>query len=461
MNMYQTTSNYHYYNQHNLLISPSSASSIYSGQLINDDHFYANFDNANNSLIHMFINNNEQRLEQTMADQFYPNSSSSAFTFSSPSPSSSYNSSNGSGKMIMNWTPGSQDEPVVLCELDEITKSLNNQMVEVNEKKCKMIQNLDLSYNQSNASLPSVQTQIEQVDQLTLTSYDFNSNSIITRKLNETNLYNSIPHHPISEPLLIQQHQQQQQFNGVDLIQQSIQPSIDSGNCISNFTSLSTTNSPVSHPTINNAIPSTIKSSSLVSKSVLSSIQSNGLTGNLANSGLSSSSPIQTELNQLISSNNQLFANQATNQFQINQLNGSKTGQETTTNSTNQTMNNNHLLNAIIGYDSEGRPIRNTANKKERRRTLSINNAFSNLRDCIPNVPADTKLSKIKTLRLATSYISYLMELLDDSAPSNSKRRLMMTCEDFKVDLQRFKGRSKNSIHLIYPSKFTVSLFKF
>lgn len=52
---------------------------------------------------------------------------------------------------------------------------------------------------------------------------------------------------------------------------------------------------------------------------------------------------------------------------------------------------------------------RNTANKKERRRTQSINNAFADLRDCIPNVPADTKLSKIKTLRLATSYIGYLM----------------------------------------------------
>lgn len=59
---------------------------------------------------------------------------------------------------------------------------------------------------------------------------------------------------------------------------------------------------------------------------------------------------------------------------------------------------------------------RNTANKKERRRTMSINNAFSELRDCIPNVPADTKLSKIKTLRLATSYISYLMTVLDDGS---------------------------------------------
>lgn len=52
------------------------------------------------------------------------------------------------------------------------------------------------------------------------------------------------------------------------------------------------------------------------------------------------------------------------------------------------------------------------ANKKERRRTMSINNAFAELRDCIPNVPADTKLSKIKTLRLATSYIAHLSQIL-------------------------------------------------
>ncbi|XP_066588938.1 heart- and neural crest derivatives-expressed protein 2-like [Prorops nasuta] len=56
---------------------------------------------------------------------------------------------------------------------------------------------------------------------------------------------------------------------------------------------------------------------------------------------------------------------------------------------------------------------RNTANKKERRRTQSINSAFGTLRDCIPNVPADTKLSKIKTLRLAASYIGYLMAVLE------------------------------------------------
>ncbi|KAI4884799.1 hypothetical protein NFI96_018524 [Prochilodus magdalenae] len=60
-----------------------------------------------------------------------------------------------------------------------------------------------------------------------------------------------------------------------------------------------------------------------------------------------------------------------------------------------------------------GKPRRPTANRKERRRTQSINSAFAELRECIPNVPADTKLSKIKTLRLATSYIAYLTDILD------------------------------------------------
>lgn len=59
------------------------------------------------------------------------------------------------------------------------------------------------------------------------------------------------------------------------------------------------------------------------------------------------------------------------------------------------------------------------ANKKERRRTQSINQAFSELRRHIPDVPSDTKLSKIKTLRLAISYISHLMAILDNQSRAN------------------------------------------
>ena len=55
---------------------------------------------------------------------------------------------------------------------------------------------------------------------------------------------------------------------------------------------------------------------------------------------------------------------------------------------------------------------RNTANARERDRTHSVNSAFSTLRTLIPTEPADRKLSKIETLRLAASYIAHLNTLL-------------------------------------------------
>ncbi|XP_022600396.1 heart- and neural crest derivatives-expressed protein 1 isoform X2 [Seriola dumerili] len=70
--------------------------------------------------------------------------------------------------------------------------------------------------------------------------------------------------------------------------------------------------------------------------------------------------------------------------------------------------------------------------KKERRRTESINTAFAELRECIPNVPADTKLSKIKTLRLATSYIAYLMDVLAKDSGET---------EGFKAEIKKIENR--------------------
>ncbi|XP_063156365.1 basic helix-loop-helix transcription factor scleraxis [Candoia aspera] len=55
---------------------------------------------------------------------------------------------------------------------------------------------------------------------------------------------------------------------------------------------------------------------------------------------------------------------------------------------------------------------RHTANARERDRTNSVNTAFSALRTLIPTEPADRKLSKIETLRLASSYISHLGNVL-------------------------------------------------
>ena len=55
---------------------------------------------------------------------------------------------------------------------------------------------------------------------------------------------------------------------------------------------------------------------------------------------------------------------------------------------------------------------RNAANARERDRTQSVNTAFTALRTLIPTEPMDRKLSKIETLRLASSYISHLANVL-------------------------------------------------
>ncbi|GAB6025132.1 hypothetical protein CHUAL_010557 [Chamberlinius hualienensis] len=55
---------------------------------------------------------------------------------------------------------------------------------------------------------------------------------------------------------------------------------------------------------------------------------------------------------------------------------------------------------------------RQSANARERDRTHSVNSAFTSLRTLIPTEPADRKLSKIETLRLASSYISHLGTVL-------------------------------------------------
>ena len=92
-----------------------------------------------------------------------------------------------------------------------------------------------------------------------------------------------------------------------------------------------------------------------------------------------------------------------------------------------------------------------TANKKERRRTQSINNAFEDLRKRIPEIPFDTKLSKIKTLKLAIGYIEHLMRLLQENDPSSlgpfkpdlGKLRRECRSKEIKIEVERkSKGRT-------------------
>ena len=50
----------------------------------------------------------------------------------------------------------------------------------------------------------------------------------------------------------------------------------------------------------------------------------------------------------------------------------------------------------------------------------SLSKAFGKLKLMLPWVPPDTKLSKLDTLRLATSYISHLQRVLDDNGDDYS-----------------------------------------
>ena len=61
------------------------------------------------------------------------------------------------------------------------------------------------------------------------------------------------------------------------------------------------------------------------------------------------------------------------------------------------------------------------ANVRERQRTQSLNDAFTQLRTIIPTLPSD-KLSKIQTLKLASRYIDFLYQVLrNDDMLSDSK----------------------------------------
>lgn len=55
---------------------------------------------------------------------------------------------------------------------------------------------------------------------------------------------------------------------------------------------------------------------------------------------------------------------------------------------------------------------RQAANMRERRRMQSINEAFEGLRSHIPTLPYEKKLSKVDTLKLAISYITFLGDMV-------------------------------------------------
>lgn len=89
---------------------------------------------------------------------------------------------------------------------------------------------------------------------------------------------------------------------------------------------------------------------------------------------------------------------------------------------------------SIDSFDSEDdsdeirHPQRNAANARERARMRVLSKAFCKLKTTLPWVPADTKLSKLDTLRLATSYIAHLRAILmNQPLPSNQLHKHPIT----------------------------------
>ncbi|VDM34199.1 unnamed protein product [Hydatigera taeniaeformis] len=68
---------------------------------------------------------------------------------------------------------------------------------------------------------------------------------------------------------------------------------------------------------------------------------------------------------------------------------------------------------------------RATQREQDRRRTEALNRAFAQLRASLPHVPQDTKLTKLRTLRIAIAYIRQLqtvaqLQSQDDHSSSPS-----------------------------------------
>lgn len=74
----------------------------------------------------------------------------------------------------------------------------------------------------------------------------------------------------------------------------------------------------------------------------------------------------------------------------------------------------------LSGISQEGKQVqRNAANARERARMRVLSKAFSRLKTTLPWVPPDTKLSKLDTLRLASSYIAHLRQILANDKYEN------------------------------------------
>jgi len=98
----------------------------------------------------------------------------------------------------------------------------------------------------------------------------------------------------------------------------------------------------------------------------------------------------------------------------------------------------------IKGESETSKVLRSMANVRERQRTQSLNEAFTALRKIIPTLPSD-KLSKIQTLKLASSYIDFLYNMLANSESQSDDRSSLSSASSSPAPCSQFQNGSSGS----------------
>lgn len=104
-------------------------------------------------------------------------------------------------------------------------------------------------------------------------------------------------------------------------------------------------------------------------------------------------------------------------------------------------------------HPEETKHKRVSANKRERSRMHTVNEAFDSLRELVPTYPSNRKLSKIETLRLACSYIEDLAKLLHESPPVHARGDdVTLYDKNFTAFPPYHPSIDGNSVHHLYPA---------
>ncbi|KAF7663768.1 hypothetical protein LDENG_00201360 [Lucifuga dentata] len=115
------------------------------------------------------------------------------------------------------------------------------------------------------------------------------------------------------------------------------------------------------------------------------------------------------------------------------------------------------------GSSTKERSIRRLeSNERERQRMHKLNNAFQALREAIPHVKTDKKLSKIETLTLAKNYIKALTTIIlgmsgacqpNGGAPSEASAAKLLQCYQQHLEEEGEDGLTQYLTHVHSLSK--------